>query len=155
MREEILLLRWLDIPPTWLVAGLLSAFGLDRLLPGLGFGWDWTRLVGDILIVAGLGSMGAAVLEFIRARTSFIPRRRPSAFLRSGIYRFTRNPIYLGDAMVLAGAILHWDVLPALVLVPVFGSFIERRFIRGEEAGLIAAFGDEARDWMGQVRRWL
>lgn len=72
-----------------------------------------------------------------------------------GYLRITRNPIYLGDALVLAGAILHWDVLPALVLVPLFGGFIQRRFIRWEETRLIESFGDEARAWMGQVRRWL
>lgn len=155
MRKGIPLLRWLDIPPTWLGVMLLSAFGLDRIVPGLGFGWSWSQVLGQALIVAGVGAMVAAVWSFIRARTSVIPRQVPSAFLRSGIYRFSRNPIYLGDVLVLAGAILHWDVLPALVLVPVFGGLIERRFIRGEEDGLRAAFGDEARDWMRQVRRWL
>lgn len=149
------MLRWLDIPPTWLLAGLAASFGLDRIAPGLALGWDWLRWVGDALILAGLGSMAAALWEFVRAKTSFIPRRRPSAFLRDGVYRVTRNPIYLGDAMVLAGAILHWDVLPALVLVPAFMSFIKTRFIQGEEAGLVEAFGDEAREWMGRVRRWL
>ncbi len=155
MRKGIPLLRWLDIPPAWLVAMLLIAFGLDRIVPGLGFGWSWSQWLGQALIVAGVGAMVAAVWSFIRARTSVIPRQVPSAFLRSGIYRFSRNPIYLGDALILTGAILHWDVLPALVLVPVFGWLIERRFIRGEEDGLRAAFGDEARDWMRQVRRWL
>ena len=149
------MLRWLDIPPTWLVVMLLIAFGLDRIVPGLGFGWSWSQWLGQALIVAGVCAMVAAVWSFIRARTSVIPRQVPSAFLRSGIYRFSRNPIYLGDALILAGAILHWDVLPALVLVPVFGALIERRFIRDEEDGLRAAFGDEARDWMRQVRRWL
>lgn len=134
---------------------LASAFGLDRLIPGLGFGLGWMRVLGDVMVVLGLGSMVLAVFEFLRARTSFIPRRIPSAFLQAGIYRLTRNPIYLGDALVLAGAILHWDVLPALVLVPAFMGMIQRRFIRGEEAGLIATFGDEARAYLGRVRRWL
>ncbi len=155
MRGGILLLRLLDIPPTWLLLTLAGAFGLDRLFPWLATGLDWVRWVGDALIVLGLGAMSAAVWEFLRARTSFIPRRAPSAFLRSGIYRITRNPMYLGDALVLAGAILHWDVLPALVLVPLFGGFIQRRFIRWEENRLIESFGDEARAWMGRVRRWL
>lgn len=146
---------WIDIPPTWLLLGLAAVFGFDRLVPGLGWDLGWTRLLGDGLVLGGLGAMGLAVLEFLRAKTSFVPRRVPSAFLRHGIYRFTRNPIYLGDAMVLAGAALHWDVLPGLVLVPLFAGFITRRFILGEEAGLIAAFGEEYRDWAAKVRRWL
>lgn len=66
---------------------------------------------------------GLAFWEFLRARTSVIPRQMPSAFLKRGIYRLTRNPIYLGDAMVLAGGlILRWDVLAALPLVPAFAA---------------------------------
>ena len=81
--------------------------------------------------------MGLGAFELVRHHTTFIPRRMPSAFVRQGIFRLSRNPIYLGDALVLAGAILHWDVLPALVLVPAFWRLITRRFIVGEEAGLV------------------
>jgi len=155
MRIFTLLLRWIDIPPGWLALSAGAAWGLDWLIPGLGFGWNWSRLLGDGLIALGLGAMGLAFWEFLRARTSVIPRQVPSAFLKRGIYRLTRNPIYLGDAMVLAGLILRWDVLVALPLVAVFASVITRRFILGEEAGLIAQFGDEFTEWAAKVRRWL
>lgn len=134
---------------------LAVVYAIDRALPGLGFGLGWVVLLGDALVVAGLALMVAALVAFLRARTSFIPRRVPSAFLQGGVYRFTRNPIYLGDALVLTGAILHLDAPIALPLVPLFGWFITVRFIRGEEAGLIATFGDEARDYLSRVRRWL
>jgi protein-S-isoprenylcysteine O-methyltransferase Ste14 len=155
MRIIPLLLRWIDIPPGWLALSAGAAWGLDWLIPGLGFGWNWSRLLGDGLIALGLGAMGLAFWEFLRARTSVIPRQVPTAFLTRGIYRLTRNPIYLGDAMVLAGLILRWDVLVALPLVAVFTSVITRRFILGEEAGLIAQFGDEFTEWAAKVRRWL
>lgn len=148
-------LRVIDLPPVWLVALLLVAYGLDRLIPGLGFDLAATKWMGNLLVIIGIGVMGLAMLEFLRARTTIMPRQTPTAFLRSGIYRLTRNPIYLGDALVLAGLILRWDVLPALVLVPVFTALITRRFILGEEAGLLALFGDEYREWTSQVRRWL
>ena len=150
-----ILLRWIDIPPGWLALCAGVAWGLDALVPGLGFGWGWSRLVGDGLIALGLGAMGLAFWEFLHARTSVIPRQVPTAFLKRGIYRLTRNPIYLGDAMVLAGLILRWDVLLALPLVPGFATLITRRFILGEEAGLIAQFGDEFTEWASKVRRWL
>ena len=149
------LLRWIDIPPGWLALSAGAAWGLDALVPGLGFGWGWSRFLGDGLIALGLGAMGLAFWEFLRARTSVIPRQVPTAFLKRGIYRLTRNPIYLGDAMVLVGLILHWDVLVALPLVPAFAALITRRFILGEEAGLIAQFGDEFIEWASKVRRWL
>ena len=149
------LLRWIDIPPGWLALSAGAAWGLDTLVPGLGFGWSWSRLVGDGLIALGLGAMGLAFWEFLRARTSVIPRQVPTAFLKRGIYRLTRNPIYLGDAMVLAGLILRWDVLAALPLVPAFAALITRRFILGEEAGLMTQFGEEFTEWAAKVRRWL
>ncbi|TQV69592.1 isoprenylcysteine carboxylmethyltransferase family protein [Aliiroseovarius halocynthiae] len=133
----------------------VAAFGVDRLIPGLGFGLNWTQGAGTGLICIGLGVMALAVWEFLRARTTIIPRKRPSAFLRSGIYQLTRNPIYLADAMVLGGLVLRWDVLPALVLVPVFMGIITTRFILGEEEGLITLFGEEYENWAATVRRWL
>lgn len=149
------ILRWIDIPPGWLALSVGAAWGLDALAPGLGFSWGWSRVLGNGLIGLGLLAMGLALWEFLRARTSFIPRKVPTAFLKNGIYRLTRNPIYLGDAMVLAGLILRWDVLAALPLVPAFAAVITRRFIRGEEAGLIAQFGDDFTEWAAKTRRWL
>lgn len=148
-------LRWIDLPPVWLIGALAAAFGLDRLLPGLGFGFDPLRWLGDGLIAAGLGAMGLGAFELLRHRTTFIPRRKPSRLVRQGIFRLSRNPIYLGDALVLTGAILHWDVLPALLFVPAFTALITRRFILDEEAGLVEAFGRAAEAWFSKVRRWL
>jgi len=149
------LLKWIDLPPVWLIGTLAVAFGLDRLVPGLGSGFAPLRWLGDALILAGLAAMALGAFELVRHHTTFIPRRKPTAFVRQGIFRFSRNPIYLGDALVLTGAILHWDVLPALVLVPAFMALITRRFIVGEEAGLVESFGRSAQAWFTKVRRWL
>ncbi|GHE86121.1 S-isoprenylcysteine methyltransferase [Aliiroseovarius zhejiangensis] len=149
------LLRWLDMPPVWLALMIALAYGLDRIAPGLGFGLEITRGLGNLLIVLGLGLLGAAIWQFRRARTTVIPGEEPSALVQHGLYRWTRNPIYLGDAMILTGLILRWDVLPALLLVPVFTTIITKRFILWEEAALRAKFGPAFDDWAGQVRRWI
>ncbi|MCP5038880.1 MAG: isoprenylcysteine carboxylmethyltransferase family protein, partial [Rhodobacteraceae bacterium] len=128
---------------------------IDWGLPGLGLGLNWIWMLGNLLVLAGLGAMAMAVWEFVRAKTTFIPRRVPTAFLQSGIYRLSRNPIYLGDAMVLAGLILRWDAPIAVPLVPLFAMLITQRFILGEEAGLEAKYGSEFTDWRAKVRRWI
>ena len=147
--------RWLDMPPVWLVLMIALAYGLDRIVPGLGFGLDVTRWLGKLLIALGLGMLCVAMWEFMRARTTVIPGEQPTVLLRRGLYRWTRNPIYLGDAMILTGLILWWDVLPALILVPAFATIITKRFILWEEAALSAKFGLAFSEWAGQVRRWI
>ncbi len=154
-QPENKMLREIDIPPLWLGLFIGLAWAFDRLLPGLATGWAWLVPAGWALVVLGLVLMGLALVEFLRNHTTFIPRREPTAFLQHGIYRFTRNPIYLGDALVLTGLILAWDVLPALVLVPLFMALIARRYIEGEEAGLEAKFGAQFTEWKKRVRRWL
>lgn len=149
------LLKWIDLPPVWLIAALGVAFGVDRLVPAIATGFDPLGWIGQALVASGLGAMGLGAFELVRHKTTFIPRRKPSHFVRQGIFRLSRNPIYLGDALVLTGAILWWDVLPALVLVPAFMGLITQRFILGEEAGLVEAFGRSAEAWFSKVRRWL
>jgi len=149
------MLREIDIPPLWLAIFVTLAWGIDWLVPGLGFDWGWTRMLGTALVLAGLAAMGLAVWEFLLAKTTFVPRRVPTVFLQSGIYRISRNPIYLGDALVLAGLILRWDVLLALPLVPLFTTWITKRYIDGEEAGLAANFGADFTAWTTRVRRWI
>lgn len=149
------MLKWIDIPPSWLLLGLGLTWGVDRVFPGLATGWAWVPTVGYALIAAGLIAMALGAFELVRHHTTFIPRQVPTNFVTQGIYRISRNPIYLGDALVLAGAAVSLDVLPALVLVPVFAWFITRRFIMGEEAGLVARFGAEAEAWFSSVRRWI
>lgn len=148
------MIKWLDLPPVWLVSALGITWGLDRFVPWLATGIGWIERAGQALVMLGLVSMALGAWELVRHHTTFIPRRAPTNFVRQGIYRISRNPIYLGDALVLSGAALAWDVLPALLIVPAFVGLITRRFIRGEEAGLRARFGDEVEAWFGRVRRW-
>ncbi len=149
------LIRWLDLPPVWLFAILTLSFMLGQVMPGMGFeGWG-TKAIGNGFVVIGVLLMGAAVVPFVLKKTSVIPRQKPKAFVKTGVYRISRNPIYLGDALVLTGCVLRWDVLPALLFVPLFVWIITTRFILGEEAGLRDVFGAEYENWAAQVRRWI
>lgn len=143
----------LDYPPVWLAAFLGLAWGLSRWLPG-GFG-GLGLLPGWALIVAGLALMGLAAGAMRAARTTIIPHEQPSALVEGGIFAFTRNPIYLGDVLILLGAALVWDVAAALPLAPVLGAILQRRFILPEEARLRAAFGPAFEAYAARVRRWL
>lgn len=146
--------KLIDTPPLWLAlfafAAWAQARGLDLVTPGV-----WTRASGWVMVALGAALMLAAAVEFRRSRTTIIPHETPRALITSGVYRLSRNPIYLGDAMVLAGLCLVFGAPDALWLVPVFALVIERRFIRAEEACLRAGFGAAAESYMARVRRWL
>jgi protein-S-isoprenylcysteine O-methyltransferase Ste14 len=145
-------LRDIDIPPTWLALHLAAAWVLSLISPAVfgGFG----RIAGALLVVVGLGLMALAVLQMARHRTTVIPRRDPSALVTTGVFGQSRNPIYLGDALILLGAILWWDALLAVPLVAAFVWLIQTRYIRDEEARLTLAFGPEFDLWASRTRRW-
>lgn len=145
--------RVLDYPPVWLIGMLMLAWGQGVLFPvGTAGAFHWP---GTAVAVVGLVLMALAVPEFLRRRTTIVPHRAPAALITTGIYRVSRNPIYLGDALVLLGLILRWGAWPSLVLVPVFVAVITQRFILGEEARLRAAFGADYEAYTKRTRRWL
>lgn len=146
------------IPPivtVLLCAGLMAL--LARTAPALSF-----ALPGRIaltIVLAGLGLIVAAlgVGRFVRARTTVNPLdpNRASALVTSGIYRLTRNPMYLGLFLVLAAwAVYLAHALPWLVL-PLFVFLMNRFQIAPEEAALTELFGQEYREYRQRVRRWL
>ncbi|AXX97467.1 methyltransferase family protein [Profundibacter amoris] len=149
-------MKQIELPPVWLAAFLAIAWAQSTYYPmGLSFGPVWADLLGGILVGAGLLLMLLAVVEFYKRKTTIIPRRESSAFVQSGIYRRTRNPIYLGDALVLAGLILRWDAVLSLPLIPIFIWVIEKRFIQGEEKHLRRTYRVQWATYERKVRRWL
>ncbi|MEO0943649.1 MAG: isoprenylcysteine carboxylmethyltransferase family protein [Pseudomonadota bacterium] len=143
-------MKWIDLPPVWLFAFLVLTWLSERALP-----WGPTPVIGLLVFALGLGIAAAAILEFARARTTVIPRQAPSALITSGIFRFSRNPIYLADVLILVGLSLNWGKVLGLVLAPVFVVIVTRRFIQGEEARLKQAFGGEYEAYLARTRRWL
>ncbi len=147
-------MRWLDYPPVWLVGFLGLGWAQMAAMPapsvGAGAGW-----LGAVLILLGVGLMLAAVPQFARLGTTVVPHREPTALVTGGVYGLSRNPIYLGDVLLLAGFFLRWEAWLSLLLVPVFVWIIELRFIRPEEARLHRAFGDDFRAYCARVRRWI
>jgi len=149
-------MKLIDIPPVWLAAFLVIAWWQPRLFDaGLSLGGGVFDLVGGLMVGGGLVLMGMALLQFRRHRTTPIPHQEASFLITSGIYARTRNPIYLGDALILCGLILRWDAVLSLVLVPIFVWIIERRFILPEEKRLRRAFRAEFARYEQKVRRWV
>ncbi len=147
-------MSWLDYPPVWLLTALAVARAETSAL-GSFHDMAWLRLTGDTLFWAGLAILGVSALSFLRARSTIVPHQVPSRLITTGLYRFSRNPIYLADLLILGGLALSWGALSGLVLVPLLAWVLTRRFILPEEARLRAAFGREAEAYFARTRRWL
>jgi protein-S-isoprenylcysteine O-methyltransferase Ste14 len=99
----------------------------------------------------------AGIASFAHARTTADPThpRSARALVVTGVYRFTRNPMYLGDLVML----IAWDVFlmsPAALLLPlVFVAYIRCFQIAPEEQAMSDLFGDRYREYVGRVRRWV
>lgn len=133
------------------VLGLL----LNRFAPPVGLA-SAVRLLGWALVVAGIGALGLpALVTMRRAGTSPNPARPVTAFVANGPYRFTRHPMYLGMAVVYAGAALSANVVWVLVLLPVAMALIERGAMMREEEYMAQKFGESYRAYTRRVRRWM
>jgi protein-S-isoprenylcysteine O-methyltransferase Ste14 len=145
-------LALIDLPPVWLAAHLVAAFLLSLVSPAVFAGL--ASLAGLWLIGLGLAVTVLAVAQMALARTTVIPRRDPSSLVTTGLFAWSRNPIYLSDLIILFGAILWLDAILALPLLAGFAWVIETRFIRDEEARLAAGFGPAYDLWAAHTRRW-
>ncbi|MEJ6397890.1 methyltransferase family protein [Yoonia sp. 208BN28-4] len=146
-------MKWIDLPPVWLAAMAMLVWvfaGQGSLM------FAAQSTVGGVLIGAGLGLMASAIIEMTRRRTTVIPHMQAATLVDTGIFRFSRNPIYLGDTLILCGLILRW--MPPWWLwltVPAFVWIITVRFIKPEEAMLQTHFGTAFERYRKHTRRWL
>lgn len=158
-------MKWIDLPPVWL-AGFIALTYLigaqDWLavrpaftLFGLEFAENRFGRGGGLFIAAGLVLMAAAVIEMGRHNTTVIPHRDADALVQSGIFAYSRNPIYLGDVLVLFGCVILFKAVLALPLVLLFAYIIRQRFILPEEDRLAARFGEAFDDYCELTRRWI
>ncbi|MEW6084722.1 MAG: isoprenylcysteine carboxylmethyltransferase family protein [Chloroflexota bacterium] len=118
--------------------------------------------VSSLMRNIGLGMAGIGFLlgllafySFMKARTTMDPHGSVKTVVSSGVYRFTRNPIYLGMVLMLIGFPLTfgnvWGIPLALAFIPLMNKLV----IEHEEAYLEKKFGEAYTGYMSRVRRWL
>ena len=146
--------RVLAPPPVIYLPALAAGIGLHALVAGLDASGRAGRLAGYALMLAGGALAASFARAFLRARTS-IDFGRATTLVTTGPYRLSRNPGYLGMALVYAGvAVVTGGWLAFATLVPALVA-IDRCVIRGEEAHLAARFGAEYEAYRRRTRRWL
>jgi protein-S-isoprenylcysteine O-methyltransferase Ste14 len=148
----------LKVPPVVvLLVVALAMWLLAGLVPGRLGDAQVRRWVAGALLAVGIAVAVAGVREFRRARTTVNPLRpdEATAMVTGGVYRHTRNPMYLGMLLVLAAWAAWLGNVPALLGLPAFVAYMNRFQIAPEERALATRFPHEAPAYTRRVRRWL
>lgn len=132
----------------WLITWAAPAFGCA-------FPARVATAVGAVIIGVAIAGMG--IMSFRMAKTTVNPMKpeSSSALVVTGIYRLTRNPMYLGFLWILFGWGIFLSNAPALLILPGFIFYMNRFQIEPEERALARLFGPAFVEYRIQVRRWI
>jgi len=148
----------LQIPPVLRMAsGAIAGLFLSRSLPVADFEAPGAAWVGAALLLASLMILVRSVASFIRWRTTVDPMRPDKAdvLVTDGLYRFSRNPMYLAFAILLAGGAVLLGNGAALIAPAVFVWLVTLLQIKPEERALRQKFGAAYDAYCARTRRWL
>ena len=148
----------LKIPPAAVVLIFAVAMWFaSTQLPSLAFAWTWSTLTAVIVAVAGLVFGLAGVVAFRKANTTVNPAKpdAASALVIAGVYRLSRNPMYVGLLLMLSGWAIFLAHLPAFAFLPIFIVYMNRFQISPEERVLSSKFGEQFTFYLQSTRRWL
>jgi protein-S-isoprenylcysteine O-methyltransferase Ste14 len=147
------------LAPPPVVAALIGGvmWAVDRQFIATRFESTWLTPIAVVLLVAGLLLALAAVVSFITAKTTINPLRpsRASSLITTGVFGFSRNPIYLADLLILAALAVWLGNIINLLFLFVFVWILQRFQIAPEERALTKLFGERYAAYCSKVRRWL
>lgn len=125
--------------------------------PSLSFTLPGSSAVALALVALGGALAFSGVMAFRDKRTTVNPLTpdAASSVVSSGVYQVSRNPMYLGLLVALAGWAAYLSNAGAALLLPAFLAYLTQYQIKPEERALLAKFGSEFAQYMARVRRWL
>jgi protein-S-isoprenylcysteine O-methyltransferase Ste14 len=148
----------LKIPPLALVilAGLFMWLGA-LYLPTLNFRFPFQPVLAWLLGLSGALICVLGVVEFRRAKTTVDPINpgAASSLVRTGIYRRTRNPMYVGFLLILAAWAIATGNFGSFLVLPAFVFYLNRFQIKPEERALTSVFGDDFKSYCAEAPRWI
>ena len=149
--------RIMKYPPLVTLLFMLMIYLMTLLIPFLNVGsLFWDGLSGVVLCTSGAVILSSG-WRFKKAKTTVDPTtpEKTTRLVTSGVYRYSRNPMYLGLLGFLIAEILLLGNLFGLALLPLYMMTMNKRFIKPEETALESLFGQSFIDYKQKVRRWL
>ena len=148
--------RWISPPVAFAIAGV-AMWLIGRSVGFANFSFAYQAPIGIVLIVLGVGVAALGLRWFAVAGTTPNPMQPQNAtrLVISGPYAMSRNPMYVGDAIILAGIAVWIGSVLNLFVLAAFVWIIDRFQIATEEKVLSGIFGDEYAAYRRRVRRWL
>lgn len=143
------------LPPTYILLSLMMIIGLHFLRPITHIIRTPWNLSGLTLIGVGLMMNIMASNAFNKYKTTIKPYEEPTALVTDGLFRVSRNPMYLGAVLLLTGAAISLGSLSPFMVVPVFFFLMNEIFIKTEEKILEETADEAYLAYKQQVRRWL
>ena len=143
-------------PPLLFVGGFAIGVLLERVLPLPAVIPDarWVVIAGFALASIGLALMLTGIITFKRHHTAVYPNRPASLVVDTGVYAYTRNPMYVGLTIAYLGGVLLTGVLWVLILLPMALTLLVTRVIRREERHLSERFPEAYAAYCEKVGRW-
>ena len=145
------------VPPPLLMLVVAALMWLANRLMGMGMAGGLWLIMAIVFALLGIGVAVAGRNAFVRAGTTLNPinLNAASQLVTTGIYQHTRNPMYLGMALLLIGVAMMFANAWLLLGPIAFGLFIQRFQIWPEEQVMQGKFGAEYRAYQQRVRRWI
>jgi protein-S-isoprenylcysteine O-methyltransferase Ste14 len=143
------------LPPVYFLVAVVTMTGLHFLAPFRTILHPPLTYPGTLLIIIGFSVVIWAATAFGRFGTPIKPFEESTHLVTGGMYRATRNPMYLGMVVILLGIAVLFGTISPLIPIPFFVWLIQTNFIRHEEAALERTFGVEYMEYKRSVRRWL
>lgn len=142
-------------PPLMVLAGIAGQLLIAWLAPVEPLLAPLWQYVGVGLMLTGFAVILFMARGFSKNETTILPDGQPSKLMESGLFAYSRNPIYVAMAVLLSGSGLAVGHVFALFVVPVFIIAVQQIWIVKEEENLEAEFGQIYRNYKARVRRWL
>lgn len=143
------------VPPVWLLLAMVSMYLINGFAPGMTVFPDAFMPLGQAFILGGFTLAFYVVRQFRRAGTPLKPFTPVKAMVTDGPFRYSRNPVYLGMFLMLAGWGVYLGGLMPWLVVAAFVWAIRRFWVLPEERQMERTMGEAYLRYKQEVRRWL